>query len=487
VTVRRAAAWSLASQYATFLIQFAASVIIARFFLPPAEVGLFSIALAAAMVVAVFQDMGITRFVSGQKDMQPEAVGDYAFVAVAIGWAVAAAVALAAPAIARFYGEDRLVELLLLIAASYIIAPFATVPAAMLVRAMDFRALFAVNVGSTAVGYGVALVLAWHGEGAASLAWSVVVIAIVRAIAANVFHPIRPRRPARRAVLAPMLSFSSASFVISVSGAIGQRSQDLIVGRILGLVSTGLFSRASALAGQLSALVSGAISTVFYAAFARKRDAGEPLAAPYLHLIACNTALNWAAMAGLALAAEPLVLLLYGERWAEAAVLLRWMAIGEMLFVAIPLQMDIPILLGRIRTLIWVNLVDTCAAVTILALFATRGVEAAAVGRIAYGVVWWSIYATFQSRLVGFRFADLLAVYARSGLCALAAGAPLLAALAARGWDGSGMGLAELVLLSGAGAGTWLIALRLVRHPAWDEVTMVFAAALATRRPQPAE
>ena len=41
MTVRRAAIWSLAAQYTTFAVQFAASVIISRFFLLPADVGLF--------------------------------------------------------------------------------------------------------------------------------------------------------------------------------------------------------------------------------------------------------------------------------------------------------------------------------------------------------------------------------------------------------------------------------------------------------------
>ncbi len=475
MTIRRAAAWSLSSQYATFVVQFASSVIISRFFLLPADVGLFSIALAAAMIVAVFQDVGITRFVSGQREMRPEAVSDYALVAVLIGWAVAAVVALAAPWVAGFYGEPQLTGLLWLIAGAYLISPFAIVPAALLVREMNFRALFAVNAGSTTLGSAVAIVMAWQGYGATSLAVAVLTTALARTVLAFALRPVRPKWPKGPGALKPILSFSSSSFFISASSAIGQRSQDLIVGGLLGTASTGLFSRASALAGQLSSLVTGAISSVFYTAFARKRDAGEPLAKPYLHLVACNTALNWAAMAGLAVAAEPIVLLLYGENWAGAARLLRWMAIGEMLFVAVPLQMDVPILLGRIRKLIWVNLFDTAAAVTILTIGCTLGLEAAALSRIAYGLVWWAIYAVFQSRLLDFRMGDLLAIYARSGICAIAAGIPLLIA-AGLGWHGAALGFSGLILLSATGALMWLAALALTQHPAWAEVRTALAS-----------
>ncbi len=485
MTVRRAAVWSMASQYATFVIQFAANVIISRWFLLPADVGLFSVALAAAMMLAVFQDMGVTRFVSGQKDMQPELVRDYAMVALVLGWLVALALALGAPALARFYHEPALESLLWLIAASYALAPFATVPAALLVRDMDFRALFAVNAGSALVGYTTAVVLAWQGHGAASLAWAVLVMALGRTAIALVLRPVLPRWPKSREVLRPIIAFCSASFVISASGAIGQRSQDLIVGRMLGLAATGLFSRAGSLAGQLVTLLTGAISSVFYSAFARKRDAGEPLAAPYLHLVACNTALNWAAMVGLALAAEPLILLLYGDRWAEAAPLLRWMALAEILFIAVPLQMDVPILLGRIRTLIWFNLADTAAAVTLLAIACLVSIEAAAISRIAYAAIWWTIYAPFQSRLLAFRMRDLAAVYLRSAACALAAGLPLMLALASG--DGADIGFAELLVLTALGVGLWLAALWLTRHPAREEIRLAVSSVLPMPRPQPAE
>jgi hypothetical protein len=52
MSVRGAAVWALAGQYVAFAIQFAATVVISRLFLAPAEVGLFSIALAAALLIA---------------------------------------------------------------------------------------------------------------------------------------------------------------------------------------------------------------------------------------------------------------------------------------------------------------------------------------------------------------------------------------------------------------------------------------------------
>jgi O-antigen/teichoic acid export membrane protein len=56
MSVRTAAAWALVSQYTSFAIQFATSVVLARWFITPAQLGLFSIAFAAVTIVAFLQD-----------------------------------------------------------------------------------------------------------------------------------------------------------------------------------------------------------------------------------------------------------------------------------------------------------------------------------------------------------------------------------------------------------------------------------------------
>lgn len=482
MSLRRSALWSLATQYGSFICQFGASVIISRFFLQPAEVGLFSIALAAAMMASIFQDMGISRFVTGQPDMREDCVRDYAAVAVAMGWLVAAGVALAALPLAWFYGEPGLAPLLLIIALSYAASPFAIVPAALLTRALDFRVLFFANTGSAVLGALVSVATAALGAGPAALAWGMLASTLTRLAVVALASPVLPRRPRDPEVVRPMLGFSSSSFAISLSGAIGMRSQDLIVGHLLGLFATGIFTRATALAGQLSTLVVGAINGVFYPAFARKRDAGEDLTGPYLHLIACNTAINWAAAAGLAVAAEPLVHLLYGPRWTEVAPLLRWTALAEMFFFAVPLQMDVPIMLGRIRTLVWINAIDTLATVAILAVFCHWGVEAAAISRLVTAALWFVIYITFIGRLLHLPVRQLASTYLRSAICALAAAGPMALALGQH-WFGALPGFLPLLGLSAAGVACWLVMLALVRHPAWDEIRLALAQLPPALRP----
>jgi O-antigen/teichoic acid export membrane protein len=460
----------MGAQYFAFAVQFITSVIISRFFLGPDEVGLFSIALAAAMLISIFQDFGLTRYIAGAKDLDDAHIRTCSSVSFLFSFLVAAGIAALAWPLSQFYGEPRLFAMLLIIASSYLLIPWSVVPIALLTCDMNFKGLFVVNAGAAVATGGVSLGLAAAGWSAESLAWAAIAQAAARSLMSQWMRPSAIPIPLALKDAMPVIRFGSQASGLYVIGGIGVRSPDLIVGRMLGMFAVGLFSRATSLAAQLRQLVSGAIGGVFYPAFARIRDRGDSLGAPYARVVSGLTAVTWPAMAALAAASEPIVLMLYGERWSGVAPLLAWIALSEMFFVALPLHTDLPILMGRIRTLIGINLLDTIAAIGLLALAALVSVELAAQSRIAYGIIWVGLYARFLHQIVGFEWKALLGVYLKSAVATLATVAPFLIAYAM--WRSTAeLGFAGLLVCSAAGCIAWLATIYLIAHPVRDEIT----------------
>jgi O-antigen/teichoic acid export membrane protein len=469
-SLRGAAMWAMAAQYVTFAVTFVTGVIISRFFLGPEEVGLFSIALAAAMLVSVFQDFGITRYIVGEPELEPEKVRTCFSVSLVVALALGLAILGLAWPIAAFYGDDRLVPVVAVVAASYLLVPFGIVPAALLQRRMDFRRLFVVNSVSIVAMGGTAIALAASGWSALSLSWAVVAQAGVKAVLGIALSGCRPPWPLTFAGSGPVLRFGSKMMALYAVGAVGIRSPDLVVGRVVGIAATGLFSRATSLAHQLVTLLSGAVGAVFYPAFARLRDRGEDLAPPYLRVAGGFTAVTWPGLAFLAAAALPVVLFLYGEAWAQVAPLLALIAISEFFFCALPLQGELPILLGRIKLLMIVNTLETAFSILLLVIAGLWSLEAAAASRIVYGIVWWVSYAWMLRVLIGLRWRDLLDVYARSAVATLATVAPLLLVYEFVAQPGA-LSFWWLALAAVAGSLCWLGALFVVRHPARHEIS----------------
>lgn len=485
MSVRSAALWAMAGQYLSFAIQFAASVVISRWYLGPSEVGLFSIALAAALIVAVLQDFGLSRYLSGLPRLDGEEIARAGSVGLLFSLGIAGVVAACSVPMALTYHEARLVPIMLVIAASYLFVPLSVVPMALMARTMRFHGHFAVNVGGALAQAGVAVGLAAAGSSSLALAWATVAAAATRGVIAQTLWPSLPRR-LRLDGVRGLLGFGARTSVLYLTGALGTRTPDLVVGKALGTVAVGLYSRAVSLSDQFRMLISGAIGSVFFPAFARIRDRGEPLGPAYLRVCAGYSGVVWPGMAGLALAAEPLVRLLYGPAWVQTAPLLSMIATMEVMLVALPLVSDLPIIAGKLNQLLVRNLIDTTLSVVLLAIGCRWGVEGAAASRLVYGAAWYLLYFRFLQRIVGFDVARLVAIYVRSALVTAAALAPLAATYV--WWSGPAtIGLGALTLCVALGGVAWLATLALVRHPVFDElIALLRALPFAHRLPLPA-
>lgn len=480
MSVRGAAVWAMAGQYLSFAIQFATSVIISRLFLTPAEVGLFSIALSAAMVASVLQDFGLSRYIAGLPTVDADAMARCSSAALLFSFVVAGIIAASAWPMAHTYHQPSLLPILLIIAASYLFVPLAVVPLALMGRTMSFRGHFGVNVGGALAQCTVAMTLAAMGYSSFALAWATLANGAARGIIAQILRPALPW-PLRFDGMKPIVNTGSRLTALYATGALGSRTPDMIVGKLLGLIAVGLYSRAVSLSDQFRMLISGAIGSVFYPAFARIRDRGDPLGPAYLRVVAGYTAVIWPGMAGLALCAEPVVRLLYGANWLGAAPLLTMIALTELFLVALPLHTDLPILTGHLNRLLAFNVVDTVMSVLLLAVCCRWGLGGAAASRLIYGVLWVMLYARFLHSVIGFDIRRLLLIYVKSGLATLAAIGPV--AMAYLVWAGpSTITLPILIPAVGVGILLWLGTMTLIRHPAFDDLTGLASHLLAPLR-----
>ena len=120
-------------------------------------------------------------------------------------------------------------------------------------------------------------------------------------------------------------------------------------------------------------------------------------------------------------------------------------------------------------------------SVLLLASFCRWGLEGAAASRLAYGVAWVALYARFLHQVIRFDVRRLLLIYLKSGLAASAAVAPLV--LVYLFWVGPAIITLPILLPTvGAGVALWMVALMLLRHPAFADLTGLASHVLAPLR-----
>lgn len=469
MSVRTAALWALASQYVSFAMQFIASVVLARWYISPEQLGQFSVAFASVTLVAFLQDFGVTRYINGERDLTSEKLQTAFTISVLFAWGIALLALLAAWPISLFYRDPGMFTVTLIIASSYLLVPLAIVPQATCQRRMDYRSNTMIEIGAALANAGTALTLAIMGQGALALAWGAFAQQAARLIVSQWRAGGMLPWPLKITDARPIFAIGGANTVQVVCSSLSARAPELVIGRMLDNAAVGLFARASGLALQLRLLISGAVTGVFYPAFRRVRDSGEPLGPPYLRVLGAYTGVTWPALAGIAVLAEPLVNLLYGERWIAAAPLLTWIALSQLCYVAVPLYADLPLLLGRMKPLMRRMVIDTVLSVILIAMTAPFGLVWVAASRVVHGLLYIIVYAPLMRDMLGLRWRDLASVSARSALATLAAVGPLLASYAL--WAGpADTGLVQALSMIACGIALWLATIFLTAHPLRAEI-----------------
>lgn len=477
MTVRSAIVWATAGKLLGFALSFFGSIIVARYFLSPAEVGLFSIAFAATALIAVLQEFGVNRYIVGAPMLDAAKIHTAFSVSLAVAWTIALVILAIARPLAWLYGDPRLLPLLLVIGASYLFVPLAIVPTALRQRALDFRSDFMVEVSVSLTNAIVTITFAAWGKGAMALALGALAQQIARALVSQWRAGWIFPWPMRFVGAGEVVRFGSGSMLLLLFDAAGTRAPDLLVGGIAGPQAIGLYARAGGLAVQIVTLLTGAVNSVFYPALAQLRDAGKALDEPYRRLVAGYTSIVWPALAGLAVASYPLVNALYGARWTGVAPLLSLLAIAEMIFVALPLSVQVPILLGRLRGVLIRTGAATVMAVILLFIGAHYGSHAAARAYVVYAGCWFMLYAPFLRQLTGITWRALLLEYGRSLIGTVAAVAPLLGCYR---WQvpPTAMSFVQLLPPVVAGIVLWLASLAFMRHPTAIHIQEIVIAAL---------
>lgn len=467
--VKSAVLWSSVGKFTSFGVAFALSIILARFYLAPEEVGLFSIAFAATTLLAVLQEFGLNRYIVGEEDLTSDKVRVAFSVSLAVAWGIAILILAVAKPMSWLYNNEALFPIMLIIGASYLFVPLAIVPQALLQKAMDFRSDCMIEIGAVTANASVALFLASRGWGAYSLAWGAFAQQVARALISQWRKGWMFPWPFSFTNAQPVIRFGSGSTLLQIFDAIGARAPDLVIGGVANTHAVGIYSRASGLAVQLVYLMTGAVNSVFYPAFARLKNEGAALSPPYMRIVAGYTGIVWPAMAGMALSAYPLIQTLYGPRWTEVAPVLSILALAQMLFVAVPMGTQMPILLGHMRGVLKRNGILTVYLLVAVFIGARWGAIGGAYAYFGFALLWACCYAPYICKLIDLRWGPLFAIHAKSAIATLAACLPLM--LGYTYWvKPTEMTLLPLLALALAGVVTWFAALILIRHPLLADV-----------------
>jgi len=321
----RGALWAGAAQAVALIARLAGLAVLARW-LEPAAFGVVAMALVVVGGLGVFRDLGLSAVTVQRAERQPAQVSALFWVNLCAGVGLAGLTWWVAPPVGRFFGEPELPGLLGALGLGFVLSGATVQHQAMLQRKLRLGTLAAVEACGALGGVAAAIASALAGAGA----WALVVQSLVDAGLVGVgcwsTSGFRPGRPRRGLGLRADLRFGGQLTGYRVFNFVARNADDLLIGRVYGSATLGLYNRAYALLTLPLRLLHGPLSGAALSALSRLQGQPARYRRAYLRLLQKIALVAMPLAAVMAVSTDWLVALVLGPHFGEAAELFRLLA-----------------------------------------------------------------------------------------------------------------------------------------------------------------
>ena len=322
--VMSALRWSAASRLLGQLASWAITIFVIRL-LSPGDYGLMAMAMVLVSFLVILNTLGFDAVLVQHKRLDSQTRRQVFGVIIIINVSFFLLLWNGASAIAHFYSEADLELILKVLSLQFLLLIFETLPQAELERNIQFAGRSVVDFASLVSGSLTTLALALAGFGVWALVWGTLASTAIRTVGLNLICPCPVIPSFALRGLGANLSFGL--FVTTDRGLwyLFSESDKFIGGKLLGNQLLGYYAVASHLASLPINKITGLLNSVAFPAFSRTHQGeGEEAVRRYLlKATRLMAVLAFPVFFGMSATAEPLIGVLFGDKWLPAAPLLQ--------------------------------------------------------------------------------------------------------------------------------------------------------------------
>jgi len=479
-SVRRALSLSFMQRLVGLVFTFGSVVIISRL-LTPAEIGVYSVAAGFVALIHMLRDFGVGAFLVQEPVLDEPLVRTVFTLNLVIAWCFGGIIVAASGAVGAFYADPGVTQVLRVLGFVFFLLPFGTTTMALMTRELEYGKLTRIRIAESVLRSCIAVALAYAGLSYMSMAWSTLAGIAVMIVGCTIWGWQYRVKGLGLAHWKRVLHFGSSRTISDIASELGDQSANLVIGKMLGMTDTGLFSRGYGVVNMYRTNILGAIESVAFPAFAREHR--ETATAPELFrkALVYTTGISWPFFSSGVILAYPVINILFGDQWNAAVPLMRWLCVAALVGTLIYQCNRFLVALGRVRTATRIEVQYQLARIGITIAAAFYGVEAVAASQVMVYVIATVLYYRQLRCYEALTLRKCARALVPSAVVTLAACAvPAAIAL----WPDlvvRHMVFAFVVAVLGGGAG-WLLAVVLARHPLLDELRRVTAGVSAQYR-----
>lgn len=426
------------SQGTTFGLSIVNTLVLARL-LTPADFGLIGMVTVVVNFLAMFKDAGLSTATIQADKIEPKQISTLFWINVLISLGLGLIILACSPLIAAFYKKPELTAVTAVLSVSFIIQGISIQHIALLQRHLKFVSIAINDVSALIINILVAVVLALLGFRYWALVGGTIASAITLVVMTYRSCPWLPGKIYRGTGVRNMLKFGGHLTITSIVHYFSRNLDSLLIGRYIGAVPLGLYSKAFNLLMSPLNQIRAPLTTLSLPVLSSLRNDNERYQSYYRQLLDISISLTLPLSVYCFIEGDFLIKILLGQQWLNAVPVFKIFSIAGV-FVAMSAA---PALVMLSQGYAKRNMYLTILTASMVSLSFVIGIPYGITG-VAWGYTIASFLIMFPLIIFGFRGTPIrIRLILVSILGPLTATAPALAAayFFRSSADGSGTGV----------------------------------------------
>jgi O-antigen/teichoic acid export membrane protein len=308
--------WQGSLRWLAQVLSWSATIIIARK-LSPEDYGIASSATILVTLLTVVTDGGIGRSLVVRRERDDVVMRQAHGASIALGFALAPIMLLAAYPLSRFYGEPRVAPMIAVLSLVLVFSGLNAIPIALMQQRLEYRRLAAVDLAKAIAQAMVVIAGALLGFGAWALVTGLLAGQLTAVLLARRLSKLQPLWPTWRH-LKPTIMYARYLVAGTLAWSVYSISDFAAVGRVVGVAALGYYQFSWNVAQLPGEKLGSVLQSVVGPFFGTIGDDHTSLRHYFLLLSEMLMSVMLPVLTGFALVAHIAVPLLFGDKWLPA-------------------------------------------------------------------------------------------------------------------------------------------------------------------------
>ena len=319
--------WSALQRFGTMGISFVSNIVLARL-LTPDDYGCIGMLAIFITVSNTFVDGGFGSALIQKKEPTQKDYSTIFWLNLFMSVVIYGILYISAPAVSRFYNIPLLSSVLRVQGIVLIINALNIVQTNQLRKSINFKRLAVIYIASQIVGAVCAIVLAYMGWGVWALVAQQIIASSITSVILWVMNRWLPQLCFSFDSFKQLFSFGGFILASNLINTFCNNVQGLLIGKFFNPAILGYYTQAYKLEDVASHSISSVVDQVAYPVFSKVQSDNDGLKNVIYRLISSIAYVTFPMMLILVLIAEPLIGLLYGEKWLPSVPYFQIICIG---------------------------------------------------------------------------------------------------------------------------------------------------------------